>query len=325
MTIDQQLEATKATWRKVVEFPLVAMIIAIAIGVAAVQSVAFLFHRLPKEGFSAHTREIAINLVLVTVLIAVYKLVICRLGENPRDDLRSENAARDLGLGLVGGTMLFSVVTLVAALAGVYHIVGTGDARDLLYAVVAMGLAPAVSEEMLFRGIMFRHLEDFGGSWFALAFTSALFGVAHLGNDNATYFSSFAIAVEAGIMLGGAYMLTRSLWLPMGLHAAWNFTQGEIYDVPVSGNDQHGLVQAKLSGPEILSGGAFGLEASVIALVIATAFGLWLVVRAARAGHLVRPWWVRRRLARSEALASQEAVGIDVDRDADLVPPLDRA
>ena len=315
--VEQQV--MKPTWRKITEFPLVAMIIAIALVITPVQAVALIFHNLPKEGFSAHTREMVINLVVVVVVIAVYKLAICRLGEHPRDDLRGHHAVRDLALGLVGGTVLFSAVTLVAALAGVYHIVGLGDARDLLYAVIAFAIFPAVTEEMLFRGIMFRHLEDLGGTWFALAFTSALFGVAHIFNPTATYFSSFAIAVEAGIMLGGAYMLTRSLWLPMGLHAAWNFTQGEIYDVPVSGNDQHGLVQAKMSGPEILSGGTFGLEASVIALVIATAFGLWLVIRAARAGHLVRPWWVRRKLA------SLETVRVDVDRDADLRTPVDPA
>ena len=172
-------------------------------------------------------------------------------------------------------------------------------------------------EELLFRGILFRHLEDFGGSWFALALTSGLFGVAHIFNPNATAFSSFAIAVEAGVLLGGAYMLTRSLWAPIGIHAAWNFTQGEVYDVPVSGIDGTGLVEAKLSGPELLSGGSFGLEASVIALVIATAAGIWLVVRAVRAGHIVRPWWIRRKLARS-----QETVRIDVDRDADLGAPV---
>ena len=102
---------------------------------------------------------------------------------------------------------------------------------------------------MLFREILFRFLEQFGGSWFALALTSALFGLGHIVNPNASAFSSFAIAVEAGVLLGGAYMLTRSLWAPIGLHAAWNFTQGYIYDVPVSGIDQQGMVEARLSGP----------------------------------------------------------------------------
>ena len=94
---------------------------------------------------------------------------------------------------------------------------------------------PGFTEELLFRGILFRWIEEFGGSWAALAVTSALFGLAHIFNPGATWFSSFAIAVEAGVLLGGAYMLTRNLWLAMGLHAGWNFTQGEIFDVPVSG------------------------------------------------------------------------------------------
>ena len=111
-------------------------------------------------------------------------------------------------------------------------------------------------EELLFRGILFRWIEEFAGSWAALVMTSALFGLAHIFNPNATWFSSFAIAVEAGVVLGGAYMLTRSLWLPIGLHAAWNFTQGEVFDVPVSGSAVHGLVQARLSGPPLLSGGS---------------------------------------------------------------------
>ncbi len=304
-------------WRRIIDFPLVAMIAALALAVGSVWLANQVLHQVPHFGLPDASRQMIGGLIVVLVLIAVYKLAICKLGENPRDDLRSDHAGRDLALGLGGGAVLFSLVTLVAALVGVYKIVGPGDARSILFVAVTFGIIPAVTEEMLFRGILFRHLEDLGGSWFALALTSGLFGAAHFFNPNATAFSSFAIAVEAGVLLGGAYMLTRSLWLPIGIHAAWNFTQGEIYDVPVSGIDGTGLVEAKLSGPELLSGGSFGLEASIIALAIATAAGVWLVVRAVRAGHIVRPWWVRRRLARS-----QEGIGVDVDRDADLGPPV---
>jgi hypothetical protein len=183
----------------------------------------------------------------------------------------------------------------VAALIDVYNIVGDGGTGQLLNLLIAAAVVPAFMEELIFRGILFRWIEEFAGSWAALVVTSALFGLAHIYNPNATWFSSFAIAVEAGMLLGGAYMLTRSLWLPIGLHAAWNFTQGFVFDVPVSGLDQKGLVEAKLSGPELLSGGAFGLEASVIALAIAAAAGVWLLVLAVRRGQLVRPWWVTRR------------------------------
>src|SRR5260221_6185608 len=172
-------------------------------------------------------------------------------------------------------------------------------------------MMPAVMEELLFRGILFRWIEEFGGSWAALIVTSALFGLADSQNPGAPLFSSFAIAVEAGLLLGGAYMLTRSLWMPIGLHAAWNFTQGPILGVPVSGNHVHGLFQAKLSGPVILSGGAFGLEASIIALAVCAAAGLWFVYLAIRRGEVVQPWWVwRRRLRASLAERYRRAAAL---------------
>ena len=116
-------------------------------------------------------------------------------------------------------------------------------------------------------------------------------------NPGASPIAAVGIAFEAGVMLGAAYMLTRSLWAPIGLHAAWNFTQGEIYDIPVSGLPVHGVVNAKLCCNPLLTGNGFGLEASLIAMVVATLFGIWLLWLAIRRGELVQPRWVRRRRA----------------------------
>lgn len=314
----------KPTWRRIADFPLAAMLLAIfafVLAIAAGILIAKLLPPMDKTAGSAIQAAISITLVF-----AAYKLFIRHLGEHPRDDLPLAEAPKGLGLGLLLGFLVFALVVGVAAIADVYNIVGEGGTGALVTALIATAILPGFMEEVLFRGILFRWLEQFGGSWFALALTSALFGLGHIFNPGATALSSFAIALEAGVMLGGIYMLTRNLWAAIGLHAAWNFTQGWIFDVPVSGFDQQGMVEARLSGPELLSGGAFGLEASIIAMVIATAVGAALVVLAVRQGALVRPWWVRRRLAREGALeetrASQETVGIDVDRDADLAPPV---
>ena len=308
----------KPLWKRIADFPLMAMLIAVALFVLANAASLLIGKLLPPMDIAVETIVRAAIVVGVTLL--VYKLAIRRLGEHPRDDLRFEDAPKGLGIGLAFGAVLFTAVVGVAAIADVYNIIGEGGTGELLKALVTVALVPAFMEELLFRGILFRWLEAFGGSWFALALTSALFGFAHLFNPNATILSSVAIALEAGVLLGGAYMLTRNLWMAIGLHAAWNFTQGWIFDVPVSGTDQHGMVEAQLSGPELLSGGAFGLEASLIAMVLATAAGIALVVLALRRGALVRPWWVRRRLARDGHL--EEAVRVDVDRDPDLAPPL---
>jgi uncharacterized protein len=280
-------------WRRIIDFPLVAMLIAVALIVAAV-ALGFNLGKLVPSGLPARGVVLAaINLALV---LLAYKLVIVRLGEQPRDDLPAHNSVRDLGVGLGGGIALFSIAVAIAAALGVYRIIGRGDASALPLDLVAVGIVPALLEEILFRGVLFRWIEELAGSWAALVLTAALFGLVHILNPGATWFSSFAVAVEAGLLLGGAYMLTRTLWMPIGLHAAWNFTQGGIFGVPVSGNVSHGLVHATLSGPALLSGGAFGLEASVIALAVCTAAGLWLVLLAVKHGQRLQPWWVRRRV-----------------------------
>jgi membrane protease YdiL (CAAX protease family) len=281
-------------WRRIWDFPLVVMVVALAIVILCF-TVGLLLGKYVVPPIPGFTPNMMFDLLSIPFLILAYELVIRRLGRHPRDDYRDRFALRRLGTGIGAGFLIFSLAVGVAALAGVYRIIGKGDFSDFLPALLAAAVFPAISEELVFRGILFRWLEEFGGSWLALLLTSAFFGAAHLANPNASPIAAVGIAFEAGVMLGAAYMLTRSLWLPMGIHAGWNFTQGEIYDVPVSGTDAHGLVEAQLSGPPLLTGNGFGLEASVIAIVIATLFGLYLLWLAIRKGELIRPMWLRPR------------------------------
>lgn len=288
----------KPLWMKIVEFPLVAMVFALLVIVAVTFAVGEFMALLTPKVSDAAGQTIGAVLV-IAISFAAYKLVIRHLGERRHDDLRAENAVRDLGLGVGGSFLLMAAIVGVAAAFDVYNIIGEGGFSDFVYIVTGAGLIAGFMEELIFRGILFRWIEEFAGSWAALVLTALFFGFAHAGNDNASTFSSIAIAIEAGLLLGAAYMLTRSLWLPIGIHFGWNVTQGFVFDVPVSGHEVEGLVTAELSGPELLSGGAFGLEASVIALVLATAAGLWLLLKAVRKGEVMQPWWVRRKRARA--------------------------
>src|SRR5881628_733598 len=263
--------------RRIYKFPLVAMVLGIVLALLPIV-VAILISQFALWSLPGLTHPETIQLIAIPLLIIVYKLAIRRLGEYPRDDLRvGDGSLRLLGIGLGAGLLVFSVAVAVANVVGVYQVTGEGDASGLGGAIIGAALFPAVSEEMMFRGILFRWIEEFGGSWTALLITSAMFGAAHLLNPHASAIAAVGIAFEAGVMLGAAYMLTRSLWLPMGIHAAWNFAQGEIYDIPVSGTPVHGLLTARLSGDPLLTGNGFGLEASLIAIVLATLFGLWLL------------------------------------------------
>ena len=291
---ESEVTEREPLWVRVLEFPPIALVVATILFIVA-SYVAYSILAYEPATMGAGPKAVTEAVVNISLLGVVYKLTIRHLGDKPIDDLPAKGAFTLTAAGLAIGFLLFSAVALIAYLAGVYRITGYGGTDGFLVAFASMALLPGFREELLFRGIFFRWIEEFGGTWLALAVTSALFGFAHLFNPNATWFSSFAIAVEAGVLLGGAYMLTRSLWLPIGLHAAWNFTQGFIYGVPVSGIDSTGLVTAELSGSEWLSGGTFGLEASVIALVIATAAGVWMVWRSVKRGLIVPPMWVKRR------------------------------
>ena len=294
-------DAGKPLWRRIFDYPLVAMLVAIAIVLLVSGLAAFLAERAPEAaGFTANMRFGVIGAVF---LVTAYELVIRHLGERKHDDYRDPHAMRHLLLGLGAGLGVFSIAVALAAALGVYTITGKGDFSGLAAAVISAALFPAISEELVFRGIMFRWLEEWGGSWVALVLTSALFGAGHLANPHASWIAAAGIALEAGVMLGAAYMLTRSLWLPMGIHAAWNFAQGEVYDIPVSGTPVHGIVQANLSGAPLLTGAGFGLEASLTAIIPATLFGIWLLWLAIRKGELIAPRWVRRRVSANQAAA----------------------
>lgn len=212
---------------------------------------------------------------------------------SPDTEMPLAAAPRELGQGLLLGFLLFSAMTGIVALLGGFEVMGLRG-QGQLWGMLTMAILSGVFEEIVFRGVLFRQFEALLGTWAALAITSAFFGLAHIGNPGATWFSSFAIAVEAGILLGAAYLITRRLWLPIAIHAAWNFTQGWVFSVPVSGGDAPlGLLITRRAGPDWLTGGDFGLEASAVAMVVATLAGVAMLVRAVKRDGARPPIWVR--------------------------------
>jgi uncharacterized protein len=197
------------------------------------------------------------------------------------------------GLGLVIGIVLFSAVAGVLWLLDVYHVTSTNPQADWLPALLTVGLGAGISEEIITRGVLFRIVEEGMGTVWALTISALFFGAAHIFNPGATAWSSAAIAIEAGLMLGMLYHVTRSLWPCMGMHAAWNFVQGTVFGVPVSGTHADGWLLSYRTGPAWLSGGVFGAEASVVALLICSTFTLALFVIAWRRHSFVAPGWRR--------------------------------
>lgn len=284
-------------WR-VIHFPLTLLVLGAVTMAAALQLTQTIRPMIPVQGNSA--AAILLAAIAAGIVMLAYILFVRWIERRPVAELGARNWYGELGVGVALGFALFTLVIGIIAALGGYRIVGT-NAPDVLLPALAIAITSGVVEEILFRGLFFRLVERLAGSWAALILSAALFGLAHIANPGATWFSSAAIALEAGVMLAALYMVTRRLWAAIGLHAAWNLTQGGIYGVAVSGFDMGGLLRPRIAGPDLLTGGAFGAEASLPAVLVCTAFGIALLVVAHRRGRFVAPMW-RRRAGQGAAL-----------------------
>jgi membrane protease YdiL (CAAX protease family) len=225
---------------------------------------------------------LVVGVAAAVLAVFAYRWIVRRTEKRPVEEVSRPGSVRAVGLGAVVGLGLFAAVIAVIALFGGYAVDGWGSASG---AVTLFGfmVAAATTEELMFRGVLFRVVEGRLGTWGALALTGLLFGLMHLFNPNASLWGAVAIAVEAGGMLGAAYVATRRLWLPIGLHFGWNFAESGIFSTVVSGNDDtHGLLDGVVSGNTLLTGGEFGPEASVVAVlagVLVTVFFMRLARR----------------------------------------------
>ena len=179
---------------------------------------------------------------------------------------------RQLAGGFALGAILIVLIFAVGVGGGYYRIeavawehlaasrlLGNLGGPFLLFALVA------VYEELMARGYLLQNLAADWGLWIAVAGSSALFAFGHLLNPGAGLVSTLGLFV-AGILLASGYLATRSLWLPIGLHLSWNFFQGPVFGFPVSGLVTPGLLRLSAQGPEVLTGGAFGPEASLVGI-----------------------------------------------------------
>ncbi|ADB35971.1 Abortive infection protein [Kribbella flavida DSM 17836] len=233
---------------------------------------------------------LVIGVATAVLALLAYRWIVRRTERRTPVELARTGAVTRVGGGVLIGVALFAAVIATIAVLGGYQVVGWGSASGAV-ALLGFTAAAAVTEELIFRGILFRIVEGRIGTGLALALTSLLFGLAHLFNPHATLWSTIAIAIQAGGMLGAAYAATRTLWVPIGLHFGWNFAEAAIFGTDVSGTSApEGLLDGVTSGSVALSGGEFGPEASVAAVVagvVLTVVFLWLARR--RGTLLPRP------------------------------------
>ncbi|MET7961075.1 CPBP family intramembrane glutamic endopeptidase [Micromonospora zamorensis] len=237
------------------------------------------------EGNDLLTLLLGLSTAVVAVL--VYRWVVGRTERRSVTELARSGAGARITRGALIGFAMFAAVIVNIAFVGDYDINGLGSVTGAV-ALLGFMAAAAVTEELLFRGVLFRIIEERTGTWIALLLTGVVFGLMHLLNPDASLWGAVAIAVEAGFMLAACYAATRNLWVPIGLHFGWNFAAGGIFSVVVSGNgESEGLLDTSMSGPALVTGGGFGPEGSLYTVAAGVALTVVFMWLAHRRGHIV--------------------------------------
>ena len=288
--------------RRILGLPPIMLILGFASVIVPVALFGLVLEPLPRLLLpdSAWADVFGLFLALLQAGIGVlsYWLYVHWVEDRPVPEISLTKAVPEIGAGLLAGSALFLLTIGTLWLLGYYQIVAV---NGLAYAWVPLTAAvmAGVIEELLFRALLFRLFEQWLGSWMALGISALFFGFAHGANPNATFVSSTAIALEAGLLLAAAYMVTRRLWLAAGIHLAWNFVQGGIFSVAVSGFEQTGLLEATLTGPEWLTGGDFGAEASVFAVIVCLLLAVAFLYHAR--GNFVPAPWQRQKVESAQS------------------------
>lgn len=243
------------------------------------------------------------NGLRILALLAGYMLWVRWREQRPVFELSLAGATRETSLGLLMGGLMVALSVGAMAWGGAYQVQainGPGHALALLPLVLSL----AALEEILFRLILLRLMERWLGTGWGLLISSLLFGLAHLGVGPANIASTLLLGLEGGLLFGAAYLLTRRLWLCLGLHIGWNFVQMGIFSADATlALKRVGWLQASIDGPAWLTGGIHGMEASVPAALLCLSVGAALLALAIKRGQ----WQARGAAAQKSQDAAASA------------------
>ena len=290
------LSPGKLRWLRALGWML-ALFFLISLAVAAVDAAALKVMMLIGGRGDAPLTEAPLALQFVATTIAAIACLgfywfSVRNGEKRQvSELELRPLVPELVIGLLIGFLL--MILSIGLLWAMGAVTITPQPIRTVWNALRISVQSGVVEEVLLRLVAFRLLWRAFGVWPALAMSALLFGFLHMMNPNATVFASICIALEAGVLLAAFYVLTGRAWLPIGVHAGWNFTQGWIFGAAVSGTSGFAggplLTQPVAGVSEIISGGAFGPEASLPGLFVCTAAGIGFFWLAWKRGLLETP------------------------------------
>lgn len=282
----------KGIIQKILHFPLTKIIV----GIIVVAGVYVLFNMALVQIFKTDVlTEDVISLViaLISTILSVITYVLLFKFYEKREikELSTNGLAKNLSVGLLLGFVLQSLTILVIFFSGGYSIISVNPIVFII-PPFAMAFSSAIFEEILFRGIIFRVMEEKLGSYVSLIISAVIFGLLHMSNPNSSFIAGVGLAIQAGLLLAAAYIFTRNLWFPIAIHFAWNFTQSAIFGANVSGITlSKTLITSKISGVDWITGGPFGPEGSIQATSFCLMAAIILLILNHKQGKIIKPYW----------------------------------
>jgi membrane protease YdiL (CAAX protease family) len=258
---------------RLMAYPLVRIVLGLVLTFAAVPLTMIIASKLVEKPY----RIVWPQLLAAVFVWFGYRFYVRRIEKRLPAELATTGMARELGAGVLIGAGLVACTFAVLAALGAYQFGGVNAVSFMMLVPLAELVLVGMAEEMMFRGVIFGVTERSLGSKSAIVISALVFGLGHMPNEGV---SVLAIAVIAayGVMQAALYMKTRRLWVCIGTHIGWNYCLSQVFSSTVSGHAAtDGLLRGKLVGDAILTGGAFGVEGSLIALLlIAAAAAFWL-------------------------------------------------
>ena len=283
----------KSIFLRILLFPLTRIIIGIAIFIA----VPTLFNKwVLKPALSEiipnESAEQVIRWTISIFLLLFMYILIFRIYERRSiTEFAIRNAGKENIVGFFGGGLLVGCIVVVFLITGSISFTILNPFNVIFKPLILLILL-ALMEEIIFRGIIYRITEQSLGTWLALIISALLFGIGHITNSHADFLGILSVAI-AGIFLGALYTFRSRLWYPLAVHVGWNFFQ-YFFGLPISGKDDfHYFMDASREGPEWFVGGGFGIENSVLAVVLILGVSIYLLYQARMQDRIIKPYWKR--------------------------------
>ncbi|NOY58018.1 MAG: CPBP family intramembrane metalloprotease [Calditrichaeota bacterium] len=278
--------------QKILNFPLTRIIIGIIVVVGIyVVSQLFLSELLKLSSMTKELNNLVVGAVSAILAILSYVLLYRFYEKRKITELSTVRIGKYLTAGVLLGIILQSLTILIIYLKGGFTIVSINSILFIIPSLT-MAFSSAIFEEILFRGIIFRIIEEKLGSYLALIISALIFGTLHLANPNSSLIVALGLAIQAGLLLASAYIYARNLWFPIAIHFAWNFTQSGIFGAIVSGNTLNkSLLTTKIQGADWFTGGQFGPEGSIQATIFCLIATIVLLILCYKQKKIIKPYW----------------------------------